>query len=380
MRSLRIRSVASTVGVVLVGTALAAGAVGATIANADENCGSGSFHAKVTQGGGGYTARNGDNTVYSGGSYGDAIRAAVDSLTSGRTSQQRVVVDASGSLGTFLIRLPSHTSLEVCGTMDVGRASGRGAIEALDATDVSIPYLNMTGNPYFGLRFYGMDGLHLGQINLKLSGGLGIRFERDRSGSTDVSMDNVFVSGASSHGVETWNVDGLTIGTITARNVDYSGLQLNKTINAEIGTVDAEDAGTGTGYAAFRTANRNGRVGDSYPTNIHVGKVIARGGGRGIFCVSESGGLVIDRIDIANAGNNSILIENCHNVTIAEVSGTVSNGGEIRVAARSEFAPSSDVSLKNLTLTNNEIRRSPCAMPCSWDDQGGWDDPVRGNP
>ena len=50
-------------------------------------------------------------------------------------------------------------------------------------------------------------------------------------------------------------------------------------------------------------ANRNGRIGDSYPTNIHVGEVKARGGGRGIFCVSESGGAVIDRIDIERNEN-----------------------------------------------------------------------------
>jgi hypothetical protein len=74
-----------------------------------------------------------------------------------------------------------------------------------------------------------------------------------------------------------------------------------------IGTVDAENAGTGTGYAAFRVANRNGRINNAYPTNVRVGLVRARGGGRGVFCVSESGGLVIDRVDIANTGNNAIL-------------------------------------------------------------------------
>ena len=36
----------------------------------------------------------------------------------------------------------------------------------------------------------------------------------------------------------------------------------------------------------------------------------ARGGGRGIFCVSESGGAQIDRVDIADTGSNAILVEN----------------------------------------------------------------------
>ena len=146
----------------------------------------------------------------------------------------------------------------------------------------------------------------------------------------NVRIDNVFVSGSGTHAVETYGVDGITIGTVTARNVHDSGLLLNQTVNATVGTVDADNTGTGTGYAAFRMANRNGRIGSSYPTNIRVGQVIARGGGRGVFCVSESGGAVIDRVTITNAGNNSILVENCYNVTVAGVSGTVTGGGEIR--------------------------------------------------
>jgi hypothetical protein len=100
-------------------------------------------------------------------------------------------------------------------------------------------------------------------------------------------------------------------------------------------------------------------VGDSYPTNIRVGTVIARGGGRGVFCVSESGGAVIDRdnVDIADTGSNSVLIENCYNVTIN--GGTV-NGSDVRIASRSEFPVSSDITLQNLTLVNSAINESPC--------------------
>lgn len=323
-------------------------------------CGGGNFHAEVTQNGGTYTATNGGSVVYSGGNYGDAARAAVNSLSPGRNSQERVVVNASGSIGASVINLPSHTSFEVCGTMNVGNSSGNGAVQAIGAQNVAVPYLDMTGSPYFGMRFADVHGLHLGQINLSLNGGMGIRFERDLPGSTNVSIDDIFVSGTDNHGVETWNVDGLTIGSVTARNVAFAGLLLNNTINADIGTVDGENVATGTGYAVFRTANRNGRVGNSYPTNIRVGEVIARGGGRGIFCVSESGGLVIDRVDIANTGNNAMLIENCYNVTIAPQGGTVSGPGGIRIAARSEFPNTSDVTIENLTVVDSDITESPC--------------------
>lgn len=107
-------------------------------------------------------------------------------------------------------------------------------------------------------------------------------------------------------------------------------------------------------------ANRNGRVGNSYPTNIRVGNVVASGGGRGIFCVSESGGAVIDRVTISNTGNNSILVENCYNVVIAGVSGTVTGGGEIRIASRTEFPISSGIRLQNLSVSRTNITQSPC--------------------
>ncbi len=107
-------------------------------------------------------------------------------------------------------------------------------------------------------------------------------------------------------------------------------------------------------------ANRNGRIGSGYPTNIRVGEVIARGGGRGVFCVSESGGATIDRVTLSDTGNNAILIENCSNVNLAAQSGTVTGGGEIRLAARSEFPNNRDITIQNLTVTNSSIRESPC--------------------
>ena len=37
----------------------------------------------------------------------------------------------------------------------------------------------------------------------------------------------------------------------------------------------------------------------------------------------------------------------------------MTGGGEIRIAARTEFPPSSDITLQNLTVTNTNIRGSP---------------------
>ena len=328
------------------------------------------YEAVVTNSGGTWTAVRGTSTVYTGANMAAAMQAGINSLTSGRTTKQRVLVQGSGTIpNNTRVSVSSYTVLNVCGTIDVTSAGGTGdmaPIYSRGQTDVEIPNVAITGVPLYGMFFRDVENLTLGNVDLRLTSGLGIRV--DNHGRSDRSikvqnfrLDYAYIEGATSQGVETYGVNNITIGTIKSQNVGQCGLLLNDSTNATVGLVDAVDTATGTGYAAFRTANRNGRINDAYPTNIHVGQVVSRGGGRGIFCVSESGGLVIDRIDIADAGNNSILLENCYNVNIAAVSGTVVGGGEIRIAARTEFANSRDITLQNLTVTNTNINEDPCA-------------------
>jgi hypothetical protein len=328
------------------------------------------YDAVVTNSGGTWTAVRGTSTVYTGADMAAAMQAGINSLTSGRTSKQRVLVQGSGTIANNTrVSVSSYTVLNVCGTINVTSASGTGdmaPIYSRGQTDVEIPNVTITGSPLYGMFFRDVENLTLGHVDMRVSSGLGIRV--DNHGRSDRSMkvqnfrlDYAYIEGATSQGVETYGVNNITIGTVKSQTVGECGLLLNDSTNAEVGLVDAVNTGTGTGYAAFRTANRNGRINDAYPNNIHVGKVISRGGGRGIFCVSESGGVVIDHIDLADAGNNSILLENCYNVNIAAVSGTVVGGGEIRISARTEFANSRDITIQNLSVNNTNINESPCA-------------------
>ncbi|OJD30145.1 parallel beta-helix repeat protein [Diplodia corticola] len=327
-------------------------------------CGSGTPDASVTGEGSSFTATSGSTEVYSGSDYAAAIQAAIDSVGSG----QRVAVIASGSIGTSTITLNSGVIFEGCGTIDVGTAAGRGSIESTDTTDVQIPYLTMTGNPYFGLRFSGTTGLVLGEITMNLSGGLGIRFDRDEAANSNVKMDTIRVTGAGSHAVETWNIDGLEINQVIARNCGESGLLLQTVTNAQVGLVDGDDVGAGTGYATLRFANNAGQLADgSYTTNVYVDKVVSRGGGRGVFCVSQSGGAEIAEVDLADNENNAVLIENCYNLSI--LAGTVEGGGEVRISARDEFPNTSDISI-TLTVNGNSVRESPCGDNITWNLSG----------
>jgi hypothetical protein len=213
--------------------------------------------------------------------------------------------------------------------------------------------------------FREVHDVHLGEININGTGGLGIRIDNNPANNcwgtcnqnTNIRIDNVSVTNTGGHGVETYGVDGLIIGTVTARNTTNAGLLLNATINAEVGIVDGEDVATGNGYATFRVANQAGKIGNAWPAgNIHIGTVRARRGGRGIFCVSDSGGTTIDNVDIADTGNNSMLLENCHNFRVAAVSGTVSTGGGIIITQRAdEHTPTSNVTLQNLAVNGVSV-------------------------
>lgn len=60
------------------------------------------------------------------------------------------------------------------------------------------------------------------------------------------------------------------------------------------------------------------------------------------------------------SGSNAMLIENCHNITLATDSGVVEGPGDIRISARSEFANTSDITFNNLVLRDTALNENPC--------------------
>ncbi|KAK4210845.1 hypothetical protein QBC37DRAFT_291586 [Rhypophila decipiens] len=329
-------------------------AVLAIASGVQAQCGGNNPHATVSGSGSSFRTARGSAQLYSGSDYRAAIQAGLDGISAG----QRLSVLASGSIGAGTITLASGKIFEGCGTINVGNRAGRGAIEIQNVNDVQIPFLTMTGNPYFGLRISGTRNLKLGKLNFNLSGGLAIRFDRDAAMNYQVEMDTITVTGAGSHAVETWNIDGLRINAVIARNVGECGLLLQNTRNAWVGLVDGVNVATGNGYATFRMANENGKLANGrYDANVYIDKVVSRGGGRGIFCVSRSGGVVIKDIDLASNGNNAILVENCYNFSIR--GGVINGGGEVRLSARSEFPNNKDIWI-TARVDGTTVREQPC--------------------
>ena len=321
------------------------------------------YDAVATKSGSTWTVRRNGSTVYTGADMASAMSAAMNSLTAGRNYKQSVLIQGSGDYpATTRYSIPSYTVLNVCGTINVtGTASGDYApIYARDRTAIEVPNVKITGSPSFGMLFKNVSSVKLGAIDIRTSTGLGVRVDNNGASTriNDLSIDWVYGSGMRSHVVETYGINNVNIGTVTGSSVGECGLLLNNTANAYVGTVSCTNCGTGTGYAAFRIANNAGKIGSDWPAgNIRVSKVYARGGGRGIFAVSGSGGLTVDTIDIANTGNNPILLQNCVNTTLAASWGTVSGGSIILSNDTTNtnsglYQASRNVTLKNMGLSN----------------------------
>jgi len=339
------------------------------------------YNATMIKSGSTWTVTNGGQQRYSGADMEAALRAAYASLTSGRTSKQSILVQGSGDIpATSQIVIPSYTILNVCGTINVtGTPSGsdRSPIRSTNARDIEIPNLKMTGSPQYGLFFRGTNNVHLGQIDLRLTRSAGIGIRADTSGNagsdsnfnTGLRIDYVYGSGMGSHIVETYGIDGITIGRVEGNDVGECGVLLNRSINATVDLVNCTNCATGTGYAAFRMANNNGRINNGYGTvNIVAKSVIARGGGRGIFSVSGSGAARIDHVDIEDTGNNSILLENAHNVTVGNTTqqSRIASAGQLRIAGTS-----SDIRIQNIAVSGTTISESPCATNSTWTNVNG---------
>ncbi|MCU4973563.1 RICIN domain-containing protein [Halobacteria archaeon AArc-m2/3/4] len=331
----------------VLGAGLVTGGVGTV--SADDH------DAIVYESGSDFVAENGGSTVYAGGDFIAAIQAAVDSLTTGRTTKETVRVDASGYTGSAssakAVDLPSYTVLDVPGSIDVDDSGEPWIIpvRARSVESIEIPRLNVTGNPRYGIFVRSCSDVTIGNVNMDLSSGLGIRIDdRDGGRTQNVSLNYAYVSGSSTHAVETYGVDDIDIGTVETYDTGGCGLLLNDTAYATVDHVDATRADEGGGYAGFRCAN------DAGP-DITVDRVDAVDCGRGIFTVSGSHGISISNVSVEGCGAGA-LIQDTRNTTISGGSITDNAGEGIRIDSRSsdDHHHTRDVTIEYLQIEGND--------------------------
>ncbi|MBN2191799.1 MAG: hypothetical protein JW751_03190 [Polyangiaceae bacterium] len=327
------------------------------------------------------TASGSSWSVNGGGGHASLLAALQAALASGGASEddkRRVLLVDDGEIpADAQMRIPSNTVFNACGTITVvepGGGSDRSPCYARSASHIDIPHITIRGIAQYGCFFRETEGVHIGVADIRLSGGLGMRFDNNPGGNdwansasntarkAGFRLDDVYVENVS-HGVEFYGIRDVSIGAIVARNTSQAGLMLNNTVNVDVGLVDGQGVSPGAGYAVFRMANDNGKDWDtgSHPMSIHVGKVIAResGGsnGQGIFCLTDSGGVTIDEVDLENTASNSIWLEWCTNVVIGNpnTQSRIHNSGNVFISYGTDTRMSNDLVFENIAITGTSI-------------------------
>ena len=140
--------------------------------------------------------------------------------------------------------------------------------------------------------------------------------------SHDLFFDNCTFDGIDEHGIETFNVYNIYANTIKSTDLGGNGILLNCSYNAWINEVIAKRCCPGATYAATRYAN------DAGP-NINIHYVYGEACGNGVFLVSSSNDIHIDKIKLVNIHSTPIYVGGSAGLNIQ--SGEIlTNGGEIK--------------------------------------------------
>jgi len=287
---------------------------------------------EVTGSGGNFTATVNGVNKYTGTNYIQAIQAAINGLTAGRTAKEWVTIRVSGASGSSggalkYVNMASNTGLDFSG-QTFNANSGDALIIPVWAdrkSNIEVKNLKVTGKPRYGIWFKGCNGMNISNITMNIAVpatdlGLGIRVDNSSGSTSNLNISGTINITGGDNSIETYGLDGFSIGNVTSSNNAACGVLLNQSKNGTVGTVTGTNnstTGSVTGYATFRVANSNG-------PNVTCTKVYSRGSGRGFFSVTGSNGCTVNSVDIANTAIQGIFLQDATNTKV--LAGTVSNG------------------------------------------------------
>ena len=142
------------------------------------------------------------------------------------------------------------------------------------------------------------------------SAGIGIRAQSQANAvcnvelarwSHDLYFDNCSFNGTGEHGIETFNAYNIYANTIKCTDIGGCGILLNCSYNVWINQVIGTRCCASGTYAAARFAN------DAGP-NINIHYVYGEACGNGVFLVSSSNGITIDKINLINTHSTPIYV------------------------------------------------------------------------
>ena len=299
----------------------------------------------------------------------DCLNAAFGLLTSNRTTKEKIAIITSGSTGSAALnqnskvsksnRMPDSVSIKPTSytildfqnnyiyidfSQTFVSSSTTYNIYALFDIERGGKYISITNATILGKCTYcaflaQASNILFKNFHIRMAKGetrsasIGIRAQSQANAIANVELgrwshelyfDDCSFDGVDEHGIETFNVYNMYAKTITTTDLGGCGILLNCTYNVWINEVIAKRCCAAKTYAATRFAN------DAGP-NINIHYVYGEACGNGVFLVSSSNGITIDKVNLINIHSTPVYVGGSAGLHIQ--SGKIStNGGELKYA------------------------------------------------
>ena len=298
----------------------------------------------------------------------DCINSSFSFLTTGRTSKEKISIITSGSTGSpsnntksavseknrmnssLSINCKSYVILDfennyiyIDNSDKYVNSSGKeyniGCFIDIERyiRYITICNLNLMGKHTYGIFVAGSSFILFQNIHITIAQGenysssIGIRAQSQDNAianvelsrwSHDLYFDNCTFNGTNEHGIETFNAYNIYATTIEITDVGGCGVLLNCSYDVWINRVIGIRCCASGTYAAVRFAN------DAGP-NINIHYVYGEATGNGVFLVSSSNDIHIDKINLVNVNSTPIYVGGSAGLHI-QSGKIISNGGEIK--------------------------------------------------
>ncbi|ELZ06160.1 RICIN domain-containing protein [Natrialba asiatica] len=304
-----------------------------------------------------YHADDRGGTVASDGEPMAVLQAALDALDADRRTKATVQIatdlTVSDSHDVTGVDVPSHTRLAIAGAVTVeGETGDLFLVEGVE--NVEFTRLVVRGPASRAIFADDCSDLTIGRLWID---GVTVQGVRLQGGCTDVQIDTAYVANTGHHGIETYDVERIQIGQVTGVDPGSSVVLLNETVDATVGQVVGRNPSFD--YATFRLANGC--------RNVSVGRVISRGGVRGLSIITGTRDVTVGSVLIQGGRKAGILLVDVKNVKI--LGGVIKNtdGPGVNFWSIGLMGESSEinegVTLANLRITDDRDEpRQPWAI------------------
>ena len=257
-------------------------------------------------GNGTYYADGEDETIESGEEPMAIVQAALDALPDDRSTKSTVRVtgdlEISEDHEVTGVDVPDHTRLELEGTVTIdGETDDVLSLEGVE--NVDIPRLTVEGAASRALFVANSSNLTFGELWID---GVTVQGVRIQGGCTNIQIGTAYVTNTGHHGIETYDVERIQIDQVIGVDPGSCVLLLNETFDASVGQVIGRNPQFD--YATFRLANGC--------RNISVGRVISRGGVRGLSIITGTRNVTVGEVNVHDASRAGILLVDVRNVKI----------------------------------------------------------------